>query len=247
MHHIIVAAVCAALFGIAYSLWQRRITWACPWERILTLSVAFQGAGLALGSPLGNPLDGVLQQVTGLYGLSTLVGTLMGIGAMAAFTYAALSRAVTPRRLDWFSPRFIRLPGASAGSFLIFDCLLTDMHNHPGALHSSHPHGCVIAYWLVFCGVKLYLLFGAGFAFMLLRRFPRHRRIAEMYLAACVCGMAANITRIATLPLPQYRPVADVLVWIFCSLWAAGFTLAAAHSWRRKVQVFQPLLQAVRT
>jgi hypothetical protein len=244
---VIVAVAAAALIGIIWSLWQRRITWGCRWERITTLSVGLQGVGLALASPLGNPLEYNLHDTFGLYGLPQLAGHLLILGATAAFAYTALSRALPASRLVARVPLILRWPGATAGSFLIVDYMVSDIPNYPGAsIVTQHPD-CAIAYSMVLCGTNLYLFMWASLALWLLRRSPRHRVIANLYLFACACGIVAATTWIAAqFVAGPFHVACYVACWVLFCLWGGAFTLAAAYSWRRKVQVFQPLLQAVR-
>ncbi len=94
-------------------------------------------------------------------------------------------------------------------------------------------------YWLLLCGTLIYLL-GYGIrATLVLRKDPRSRRIANVYLVASVSGIMACIVRITISYLPHLQTTLfSSLVWLFACLCGAGFALASAHSWRIKTKWF---------
>ena len=95
------------------------------------------------------------------------------------------------------------------------------------------------AYWLLLCGTLIYLLAYGSRALLILRKDPRSRFIANVYLVASVCGIMACIVRIATAYVPQLQAVeGGTLVWLFACTCGAGFALASAHSWRIKTKWF---------
>ena len=73
----------------------------------------------------------------------------------------------------------------------------------------------------------------------MLRKDPRSRRIANIYLASSVSGILACIVRIITASCPSLQTVeGGTLVWVFACMCGAGFALASAHSWRIKTKWF---------
>jgi hypothetical protein len=95
------------------------------------------------------------------------------------------------------------------------------------------------AYWLLLCGMLIYLL-GYGFrALLILRKDPRSRRVATAYLAASGFGMLACVVRIVTACVPGLQAIENGnLVWLFACACGAGFAVASAHSWRVKTNWF---------
>lgn len=94
-------------------------------------------------------------------------------------------------------------------------------------------------YWLLLCGTLIYLLAYGSRALLVLRKDPRSRRIANIYLAASISGIMACAVRITT---AYVRPIqaleGGTLVWFFACMCGAGFALASAHSWRIKTKWF---------
>lgn len=89
------------------------------------------------------------------------------------------------------------------------------------------------------CGMLIYLLGYGARALMVLRKDPRSRRIANIYLAASASGIIACAIRIATAFVPWLQAAeGGTLVWVFACFCGAGFALASAHSWRIKTKWF---------
>jgi hypothetical protein len=94
-------------------------------------------------------------------------------------------------------------------------------------------------YWLLLCGTLIYLLTFGARALLVLRKDPRSKRIANVYLVASVSGILACTVRIVTAFVPQWQAMeGGTLVWIFACGCGAGFALASAHSWRIKTKWF---------
>jgi hypothetical protein len=74
---------------------------------------------------------------------------------------------------------------------------------------------------------------------MVLRKDPRSRTIANVYLIASFSGIMACIVRIVTSLVPSLQSVeGGTLVWFFACMCGAGFALTSAHSWRIKTKWF---------
>ena len=85
----------------------------------------------------------------------------------------------------------------------------------------------------------IYLLVYGARALLVLRKDPRSRKVANIYLAACASGIIACIIRITTALWPAALEwEGGVLVWIFACGCGAGFALSLAHSWRIKTKWF---------
>jgi hypothetical protein len=74
---------------------------------------------------------------------------------------------------------------------------------------------------------------------LVLRKDPRSRRIANIYLAASISGIMACAVRITTAYVTPIQALeGGTLVWSFACMCGAGFALASAHSWRIKTKWF---------
>jgi hypothetical protein len=95
-------------------------------------------------------------------------------------------------------------------------------------------------YWLLLCGMLIYLLGYGARALMILRTDPRSRPIANVYLFASAMGITACLVRITTafVPALQSAQASTLLVWVFACACGAGFALTSAHSWRIKTKWF---------
>ena len=80
------------------------------------------------------------------------------------------------------------------------------------------------AYWLLLCGTLIYLLGYGSRALLILRKDPRSRRIANVYLIACAFGILACVVRITTAYVTPIQALeGGNLVWLFACMCGAGF------------------------
>ncbi|MBW8711191.1 MAG: hypothetical protein JF631_09100 [Mycobacterium sp.] len=94
-------------------------------------------------------------------------------------------------------------------------------------------------YWLLLCGLLIYLLTYGGRALLILRKDPRSRKIANIYLVASASGILACTVRIITAYVPALQAIeGGTLVWIFACGCGAGFAITSAQSWRIKTKWF---------
>jgi hypothetical protein len=196
--------------------------------------VAFAGAGFALTSPLGRPIEGWLHALTDLWDLGALVGDMLIIGTCAAFGYAMLSRAIPPDELERKSPWLLRMPAAISAATMIVIYIGGDICASPEAMESPHPTAAVELYWVVFCGITLYLLGGTVLTLYLLCRIPRHRPVAKLYLIACACGIAAAVARLVVMfYAPEYFAAGELVrtvgVRVGCDIGGRDRLLVAAQ------------------
>jgi len=89
-------------------------------------------------------------------------------------------------------------------------------------------------------GTLAYLLTFGSRALLVLRKDPRSRNIANLYLVASASGISACLVRMITAVIPPFQgPLGAGLVWFFACMCGAGFALTSAQSWRQKVRWFQ--------
>lgn len=235
------ALITITIACIAWSLWIRRVTWTCRWEVAATLNIALQGAAVLLMSPLASATLGHwLHELTGKWNLEDYIGHDCYIVAASAIVYNALGRLQDDNAMQASFKQYVERPAT-----LCIPLLLATFSIGNGAaiyrpdFFEVPTDFWLNTYWLLLCGTLIYLLAYGSRALLVLRKDPRSRRIANVYLAASISGIIACAVRIITAyvtPLQQLE--GGTLVWFFACLCGAGFALAAAHSWRIKTKWF---------
>jgi hypothetical protein len=237
-----IAVLIAITLGcIAWSLWIRRVTWSCRWEVAATLNIALQGLAVVLMSPLASETVGhVLHAMTGKWNLEDYLGHDAYIVAASAIVYNALGRLQEDNALQASFKQYVERPATLCIPLLLATFSIGNGAKIYKADFFEVPTDFWLnLYWLLLCGMLIYLL-GYGFrALLVLRKDPRSRRIANIYLAATASGILACVVRITTALVPSLGVLdGGTMVWIFACACGAGFALASAHSWRIKTKWF---------
>ena len=230
------------LASIAWSLWIRRVTWRCRWEVAATLNIALQGCAVVLMSPPASATLGVaLHDLTGKWNLEDYIGHDCYIVAASAIVYNALGRLSDDHAMQTAFKQYVERPAT-----LCIPLLLATFSIGNGAriyrpdFFDVPTDFWLNMYWLVLCGTLIYLLVFGCRALLVLRKDPRSRRIANLYLVASVCGVIACVVRITTAFVQSIQAVeGGTLVWLFACMCGGGFALASAHAWRQKVRWFE--------
>jgi hypothetical protein len=226
---------------VTWSLWIRRVTWTCRWEVAATLNIALQGAAVLLMSPLASETLGpALHALTGMWNLQAYLGHDCYVVAASAIVYNAVGRLDDDKAVQASFKQYVERPAT-----LCIPLLLATFSIGNGAkiyrpdFFQVPTDFWLSAYWLLLCGTLIYLLGYGSRALLILRKDPRSRRMANVYLTASACGIAACAVRIVT---AYVRPIEALergtLVWIFACACGAGFAIASAHSWRIKSKWF---------
>jgi hypothetical protein len=229
---------------ISWSLWIRRVTWSCRWEVAATLNIALQGGAVLLMSPLASETIGpVLHHLTGKWNLEDYIGHDLYIVAASAVVYNALGRLQDDDSMQRTFKQYVERPATLCVPLLLVTFSLgngakvyrPDFFQVPTDFWLS-------AYWILLCGTLTYLLLYASRALLVLRRDPRSRLIANVYLFASASGLLACAVRVFTAVFtPAQTLEGGRLVWLFACTCGAVFALAAAHSWRVKTRWLAPL------
>ena len=233
--------IAITLCCVAWSLWIRRVTWSCRWEVAATLNIALQGAAILLMSPLASQTVGpLLHSLTGKWNLEDYIGHDCYVVAASAIVYNTLGRLQDDNALQAAFKQYIERPATLCIPLL----LATFSLGNGAAIYRADFFDVptdfwLSTYWLILCGMLIYLLGYGSRALLILRKDPRSRRIANVYLLASVSGIVACTIRIIT---AYVRPIqaleGGTLVWFFACTCGAGFDLASAHSWRIKTKWF---------
>ncbi|MGW0158714.1 hypothetical protein ACWDUN_05260 [Mycobacterium sp. NPDC003323] len=235
------ALILITLMCISWSLWIRRVTWSCRWEVAATLNIALQGGAILLMSPWASETIGkALHSVTGMWNLEDFIGHDMYIVAASAIVYNALGRLQDDHAMQRTFKQYVEFPATICIPLLLAAFSLSNAHNvYARDFFASPTDVWLGVYWAMLCGLLIYLLGYGGRALLVLRKDPRSRRIANIYLAACASGIIACVIRITTALWPAALEwEGGVLVWIFACACGAGFALSSAHSWRIKTKWF---------
>ncbi len=226
---------------IAWSLWIRRVTWNSRWEVAATLNIALQGAAVLLMSPLASETVGVaLHALTGKWNLEDYIGHDLYIVAASAVVYNALGRLQDDHALQRSFKQFVERPATLCIPLL----LVTFSLGNGAAIYRPDFFDVptdfwLNTYWLLLCGTLIYLLGYGARALLVLRKDPRSRRIANIYLVASASGIIACVVRITTAYVPALQAIeGGTLVWFFACMCGAGFALTSAQSWRMKTKWF---------
>jgi hypothetical protein len=238
-----VATLIAITLGcIAWSLWIRRVTWSCRWEVAATLNIALQGIAVVLMSPLASETMGRwLHSLTGMWNLSAYIGHDAYIVAASAVVYNTLGRLADDHAMQRTFKAYVERPAT-----LCIPLLLATFSIGNGAkiykpdFFEVPTDFWLTFYWLILCSMLIYLLVYVSRALLILRRDPRSRRVANIYLVASASGILACTTRIITACVPSLQAVGGgtTLVWIFACGCGAGFAITSAQSWRTKTKWF---------
>lgn len=226
---------------IAWSLWIRRVTWTCRWEVAATLNIALQGLAVLLMSPLASETVGrVLYDLTGKYNLEDYIGHDAYIVAASAIVYNTLGRLQEDDAMQASFKQYVERPATLVIPLLLVTFSLGNgAHIYRADFFTVPTDFWLSLYWLLLCGMLIYLLCYCWRALLVLRKDPRSRLIANVYLVASASGIIACLVRITTAFVPELQTVErGVLVWIFACICGAVFALASAHSWRIKTKWF---------
>jgi hypothetical protein len=229
------------LMCIGWSLWIRRVTWSCRWEVAATLNIALQGLAVLLMSPFASDTLGPwLFSLTGKWNLEDYIGHDCYIVAASAVVYNALGRLEQDHALQQRFRQHIELPATICIPLLLAAFWLGNGSSTFSPDFFDVPTDFWLnMYWLLLCGMLIYLLCYGARALLILRTDPRSRHIANVYLFASVMGILACLVRITTALVPQLQTVqGSTLVWVFACACGAGFALTSAYSWRIKTRWF---------
>jgi hypothetical protein len=234
--------IAITLCCIAWSLWIRRVTWSSRWEVAATLNIALQGVAVVLMSPWASETIGVaLHSLTGKWNLEDFIGHDAYIVAASAVVYNALGRLQEDHDLQRSFKQWVEIPATLCIPFLLVTFTLGNGAKiYKPDFFQVPTDFWLNMYWLVLCAMLIYLLGYGARALLVLRKDPRSRTVANVYLVASAAGVAACLVRLATAFIPplQTTHAGSILVWVFACMCGAGFAITSAESWRHKTKWF---------
>jgi hypothetical protein len=236
------ALIVVTLASIAWSLWIRRVTWRCRWEVAATLNIALQGCAVALMSPWASETLGVsLHNITGVWNLQNYIGHDCYVVAASAIVYNAIGRLTDDGTMQASFKQFVERPATLCIPLLLATFTVScGSQTYARDFFALRTDLWLSIYWVLLCGTLAYLLGYGSRALLVLRKDPRSRRIANLYLIASASGITACMVRIITALIPPIQgQTAAFLVWFFACMCGAGFALSSARAWRDKLRWFQ--------
>ena len=233
------ALTALALCFCGGAIWVRRKSWRIRWDRALTMSFLFQALGFALCAPaMSRYLEHALFRITGVAHLRDFFGHVLFICAICGVIYACACRLVPDRELESVLYK-IEFPGAIAGGTMLAAITLShNLSREPRPDFLDVPCDFWLrVYWLSYGAIIIYLLCFLVRLLWVLRRDPRSRLTADLFIMATGLGLvsfAVLLTRIII------NPGLVACFWIWIPLCASGglAAFAAAWSWRGRTRPF---------
>lgn len=230
--------IIVTLTTIGGSLWIRRMTWSCSAERAATLNIALQGAAIAMMSPWASETLGrMLHSLTGHWNVEDWIAHDLYVVAASAIVLNAVAQlgGYTQARFR----REVELPATLCMPILFatysmgsgVDVYRADFFRVPTDMWLT-------LYWVVLCGMLIYLLWYGYQALIPLRHAPKSRLTATVYSLSALSGMGACITRIVTATMlsgqAQDTFAASFVVWVLACGCGAGFAAMSARRWHER-------------
>lgn len=247
MRDIIILIACVAL---TWAIWVRRSTLrpqtehAKLYERCMTAALICQLFGLTLMSPYSSPtIDRILHAVFNQWNLGDYIGHCLYIGAAGLIGVNIGSRLnITEDELRAYFLKYFARPMT-----LIVPVLLALFFQSPAAgrywpdFYDCPLDGWLMAYWAILCGFIAFILATIVWPLIVLRRDPRNRRTATLYIVGTTAGIIACLTRVFTVGIDY--DFANWF-WILVSIVAVAFAYASGRSWRQHVRATGPRISA---
>src|SRR6202048_4094087 len=201
------ALIVITLASISWSLWIRRVTWHCRWEVAATLNIALQGSAVALMSPLASEtLGAALHNITGEWNLQNYIGHDCYVVAASAIVYNAVGRLADDHALQASFKQYVERPATLCIPLLLATFTLSG-GSKPYArdFFALRTGFWLSVYWVLLTGTLAYLLVFGSRALLVLRKDPRSRNIANLYLIASASGISACLVRMVTAVIPPFQ------------------------------------------
>ena len=230
------AFLAATVLVTLYSLWIRRDTWWSRWEVGISLSLALEAAGLVLMSPWASQeLGPSIHRATGVWNLQQLAGHICFVIAIAANIYHVLPRLADINRVRPLFRRQVQWPLTVGVVAMVAVFVTADAGYRRDGFSASGDGPLVDVYWVLLCGLLIYLSGYATRVLLVVRSDPRARETVELYTASAAFALAACVAQLST---TWTHSDVNSLVWMCTCLGVAIFAIGAARSWRAKAAWF---------
>lgn len=234
--------IAAAQLFLGRAVWVRRWTLSALsdqaklTERTITVSLLLQLAGLFLMSPLSAATVGhVLHAVCGHWNLDAWAGHGCYMGAVGMFGVSVGSRLdISSNQLRWAYKRYVERPTTIVAPITLALLVESPSADKPWPdLFDCPTDYWMDAYWTLLCAFFIFVLVNITRVLVILRRDPRNRSTATVYIAASVAAIVACAAHaVTTWTDDNYGH----WFWIAGSGVAVVFGYAASRSWRLKLR-----------
>ena len=230
------ALIALALCLCGGAIWVRRKTWRIRWDRALTMSVLFQGLGFTLCAPVQSRYLGqALFRITGVAHIRDFFGHVLFICAACCVIYACACRLVPDDELEDLLHK-IELPGTVAGGTMLAAITLShNLSREPPSDFLDVPCDFWLhIYWLTYGAIVIYLLCFLIRLLWVMRRDPRSRLAAHLFIIATGLGLVSSVALLTR----SINPKLATCFWIWTPLCVSGglAAFAAAWSWRERMR-----------
>lgn len=224
-----------ALAAAGWCIWVRRHSWRCRKDAALTLGIAFTGIGLFLAAPFQNRYLGTLgYTLTGIGHIDTYIGQMCMTSSGACVIYAVASRLVPDHHIEKVMRR-VEYPNALAATIMLAMLISSPkMRHQPHCDFFAIPPGPYLAvYWAAFLTLITYQLAYMIRILLILRRDPRSRLSANLFIFAASLGLLWVAATTAHFVIPHCW-ITPTALWVLVCGPATIVGLAGAASWRKR-------------
>lgn len=219
-----------------YSLWVRRDTWWSRWEIGISTAIALECSALVLMSPwaaetIGSPLH----RATHLWNVQQLVGHMFLVVAVSANAYHVLLRLADHERILPLFRRHVVWPARIGLAALVVVFVVADAGYRPDGFSTSGGAWADV-YWVLWCGMVIYLCGCATRLLLALRTDPRAKETIELYTASSAFALATMMAQLST-TWSDNDP--SSLAWFCACASVSIFAYGSARSWRAKEAWFR--------
>lgn len=230
------AFIGATVAVVLYCLWVRRDTWWSRWEVGVTSSIALEGFALLMLSPwAAQTLAAGVHRAARIWNLQQLAGHICIVIAIAANSYHVLLRLADFDQIRPLFRRRVVWPARVGVAAMVTVFIIADAGYRPDGLTTAGSGAWMHAYWVLFCGLLIYLSAYATRLLLMVRSDPRARETVELYTASSAFALVALTAQLST---TWTNTDVSALVWFSACVSVAIFAYGSARSWRAKAAWF---------
>ncbi|MEO6793118.1 MAG: hypothetical protein ABI253_04340 [Mycobacterium sp.] len=230
------AFIGATVAVVLYCLWVRRDTWWSRWEIGVTSAIALEGCAAVLLSPwAAQTLGPGVHRAARIWNLQQLAGHICIVIAIGANVYHVLLRLADFDRIRPLFCRWVKWPACVGVVAMVVVFVIADAGYRPDGFATDGDGAWMDAYWVLLCGLVIYLSGYATRLLLMVRSDPRAKETVELYTASSAFALAAFTAQLST---TWTNTDVSPLVWFFACMSLVIFAYGSARSWRAKAAWF---------